>query len=288
MTSREAFAGLRALLREAGVPDPAFDAAVLLELAVGRQWRWRDAPLTPEEEALLAELGRRRAAREPLQYLAGRWPFLDFELEVGPGVLVPRADTELLCETGASLVKGIARPRVLDLCAGTGCVGLGLKSLVPAAQVICLEKSPQAFCYLQKNAAGALPGSGKKAPAVRAVLGDVFGFEKKLAPASLDLILANPPYVTGAEMEQLAPELAFEPRQALYAPEEGLAFYRHIAPGYFFALRPGGWLALEIGWRQGQAVCALLRAAGCQKVECRADLSGNDRVVLGQKPEKDL
>ena len=286
--SREAFRGVRDLLLQAGVPDAAFDAGVLMELAAGRDWRWREEPLTGGEQARLSELAQRRAAREPLQYLAGRWPFLDFELQVGPGVLVPRADTELLCETGARFLAGKPEPAVLDLCAGSGCVGLGLKRLVPGARVTALEKSPEAFHWLQKNAASALPGSSTGAPALRAVQGDVFGFEAQLAPGGLDLILANPPYVTEAELALLAPELSFEPREALYAPGEGLAFYRHIAPAYQPALAPGGWLAFEIGWQQGAAVQQLLLAAGYQNVKCRQDLSGNDRVVLGQKTEIDL
>ena len=286
--SREAFRGVRDLLLQAGVPDAAFDAGVLMELAAGRDWRWREEPLTGGEQARLSELAQRRAAREPLQYLAGRWPFLDFELQVGPGVLVPRADTELLCETGARLLAGKPEPAVLDLCAGSGCVGLGLKRLVPGARVTALEKSPEAFHWLQTNAASALPGSSTGAPALRAVQGDVFGFEAQLAPGGLDLILANPPYVTEAELALLAPELSFEPREALYAPGEGLAFYRHIAPAYQPALAPGGWLAFEIGWQQGAAVQQLLLAAGYQNVKCRQDLSGNDRVVLGQKTEIDL
>ena len=203
-------------------------------------------------------------------------------------MLVPRADTELLCETGARLLAGKPEPAVLDLCAGSGCVGLGLKRLVPGARVTALEKSPEAFHWLQKNAASALPGSSTGAPALRAVQGDVFGFEAQLAPGGLDLILANPPYVTEAELALLAPELSFEPREALYAPGEGLAFYRHIAPAYQPALAPGGWLAFEIGWQQGAAVQQLLLAAGYQNVKCRQDLSGNDRVVLGQKTEIDL
>ena len=265
--SREVFRGVRDLLLQAGVPDAAFDAGVLMELAAGRDWRWREEPLTGGEQARLSELA---------------------QLQVGPGVLVPRADTELLCETGARLLAGKPEPAVLDLCAGSGCVGLGLKRLVPGARVTALEKSPEAFHWLQKNAASALPGSSTGAPALRAVQGDVFGFEAQLAPGGLDLILANPPYVTEAELALLAPELSFEPREALYAPGEGLAFYRHIAPAYQPALAPGGWLAFEIGWQQGAAVQQLLLAAGYQNVKCRQDLSGNDRVVLGQKTEIDL
>ena len=282
---RLARARLTGRLRDAGCPDPSFDAAWLLRYVTGRDPRLDDTPLSESEAARLEDLARQRAERIPLQYLAGRWPFLDMELAVGPGVLIPRADTELLCETGAQLAAGLAAPRVLDLCAGSGCVGLGLKRLVPAAQVTCLEKSPEAFAYLTRNAAEALPGASKERPAVQTVLGDVFCYQESLAAESLDMILSNPPYVTAEEMKQLAPELAFEPAMALEAEHEGLCFYEHIAPAYFAALRPGGWLAVEIGCAQGRAVQAIFAAAGYQNIALRQDLGANDRVVLGQKPE---
>ena len=285
---RQAVRMVQDALQAAGCPDADYDARELLRIAAGKDPRLLFDPLTRPQAECLAELAAQRMQRVPLQYLAGEWDFLGLTFKVGPGVLCPRADTELLCETGARLLAGKPEPAVLDLCAGSGCVGLGLKRLVPGARVTALEKSPEAFHWLQKNAASALPGSSTGAPALRAVQGDVFGFEAQLAPGGLDLILANPPYVTEAELALLAPELSFEPREALYAPGEGLAFYRHIAPAYQPALAPGGWLAFEIGWQQGAAVQQLLLAAGYQNVKCRQDLSGNDRVVLGQKTEIDL
>lgn len=280
---RTAHAWARARLEAAGVEDAAFDAACLMELVAGKNWRWMDGELTDEQKKHLEQLTEKRAQRYPLQYLAGHWPFLDFELEVGPGVLIPRADTELLCETGAELLAGKTGPQVLDLCAGSGCVGLGIKRLVPAAQVTCLEKSPEAFAYLTRNAAGALPGFDTERPAVQPVAGDVFTYQNQLAPESLELVLSNPPYVTGDEMKELEPELRFEPEMALEAAHEGLAFYEHIAPGYLAALRQGGWLAVEIGWEQGAAVRGIFEAAGYRNVAVRQDLAGKDRVVLGQK-----
>ena len=116
------------------------------------------------------------------------------------------------------------------------------------------------------------------------VQGDVFEYQRRLAPESLDLILSNPPYVTDEEMERLDPEVRREPAMALRADREGLAFYEHIAPAYLPALRPGGWLAVEIGWKQGVVVQAIFRAAGYEAVACIPDLEGRDRVVAGKKP----
>ncbi|MDY5006982.1 MAG: peptide chain release factor N(5)-glutamine methyltransferase [Candidatus Fournierella merdipullorum] len=288
MRARQAFDEARKRLEAAGVEDAAFDAAALVATQAGDGWRWQDPELDETALARLEALTARRVAREPLQYILGRWPFLDFELQVGPGVLCPRADTELLAEEGAKRLAGKSSPAVLDLCAGSGCVGLGVKRLCPAARVTCLEKSPEAFQYLERNAASALPGFDVACPAVSCIRGDVFEYQRQLAPESLDLILSNPPYVTDGEMERLAPEVLREPAMALRADHEGLAFYEHIAPAYLPALRPGGWLAVEIGWQQGAAVQAIFRAAGYETVACIPDLEGRDRVVAGQKPEKGI
>ena len=152
MLPRAAVREVEARLRAAGCPDADFDAAELFRLAAGGDARLADAPLGAEQAERLEALTARRAAREPLQYLCGSWPFLDFELAVGPGVLCPRADTEVVAEAAAGMLAGVEAPRVLDLCAGTGCLGLGVKRFCPAAQVTSLEKSPAAYRYLEQNA----------------------------------------------------------------------------------------------------------------------------------------
>ena len=163
MTPRDAVRQLEARLTAAGCPDADYDAAELFRLVTGRDVRLADAPLTEAQAAQLESLCLRREAREPLQYLCGRWSFLDFELIVGPGVLCPRADTEVVAEAAAQTLAGVKAPRVLDLCAGTGCLGLGVKRFCPDAQATCVEKSPEAFRYLEQNVRTALPGA---APAV--------------------------------------------------------------------------------------------------------------------------
>ena len=260
----------------------------------------------------------RRAAREPLQYLCGSWSFLDFELAVGPGVLCPRADTEVVAQAAAETLAGLAAPRVLDLCAGTGCLGLGVKRFCPAAQVTCVEKSPAAFAYLEKNARCAVSGQGrqtenvlepsafaqadapaldwdpalnalragkKPAYAVQPVQADLFTYWETLPEGQLELIVSNPPYLTAAEMEQLQPEVAQEPAMALEAGEDGLMFYRALAQHYQNALCPGGALVLEIGWQQREAVRALLAENGWAEIRCIQDFGGNDRCVIARRPK---
>ncbi|MCI5573186.1 MAG: peptide chain release factor N(5)-glutamine methyltransferase [Faecalibacterium prausnitzii] len=319
MLPRAAVKEVETRLAAAGCPDADYDARELFRLAAGRDMRLSDRALTASQAQALEALCLRREQREPLQYLCGIWSFLDFDLAVGPGVLCPRADTEVVAEAAAGTLTGVEAPRVLDLCAGTGCLGLGIKRFCPAAQVTCVEKSPEAFVYLEKNCRCALKGQDRRTedlleptafeqadapvfdwgPALNAlrretkpaydaepVQGDLFTYWQQLPEGQLDLILSNPPYLTAAEMQQLQPEVAQEPAIALEAGEDGLLFYRELAQHYQKALRPGGALVLEIGWQQREAVTALLAENGWSDVECRRDFDGNDRCILARRPEK--
>ena len=280
LTPREAVRAVEARLSAAGCPDADYDARELFRVAAGRDARLSDRVLTTEEAEKLEALCTRREQREPLQYLCGIWSFLDFDLAVGPGVLCPRADTEVVAEAAAELLRGVPHPKVLDLCAGTGCLGLGVQRFCPAAEVTSLEKSPAAFAYLTRNAR--LPSGLHLTP----VQGDLFTYWETLPEGELDLIVSNPPYLTAAEMGQLQPEVAQEPAMALAAGEDGLVFYRALAEHYQRALRPGGALVLEIGWQQREAVTALLEANGWVGIACRKDYGGNDRAVTARKPCK--
>ena len=226
MRPQEAVREIEARLTAAGCPDADFDARELFRLVTGADLRLADQPLTAAQADRLETLTVRRADREPLQYLCGSWPFLDFELAVGPGVLCPRADTE-------------------------------------------------------QNAQNAL-----HRPAATPVLGDLFTYWETLPEGKLDLIVSNPPYLTAAEMQQLQPEVAREPAMALEAGADGLVFYRAIAEHYQKALRPGGALALEIGWQQREAVTALLAENGWVEIACKKDYGGNDRCITARRCQK--
>lgn len=271
-----AYQKLCARLMMAGVPDARFDAAQLYTFVTGRDHRLDDGP-TAEEASRLQVLAERRAGREPLQYLLGEWDFLDFTLKVGRGVLCPRADSEVVCETAIELLKDSEAPVVYDLCAGTGCLGLGIARAVPSAKVTCVELSHDAWPYLTANVAGT---------GVQAVQDDILTYYNRLPSGGADLIISNPPYLTAEEMAHLMPETAREPAIALDGGADGLDFYRLLTAHYRDALRPGGWLVLEIGCAQAADVLALGAANGWVNGSCRKDYGSNDRVVLLQKPEK--
>ena len=313
----------RKRLREAGVEGAQLEARELVCCAAGksREQFYRDMALYASDpvEEKLAELLERRLAGEPVAYLIGEWEFYGLGLDITPDVLIPRMDTEVLAERAILLARAAGEgARVLDLCAGTGCLGLGVKRFCPAAQVTCVEKSPAAFAYLEKNARCALTGQGrqtenvleptaleqanaptfdwgpalnalranqKPAYAVQPVQGDLFTYWETLPEGQLELIVSNPPYLTAAEMEQLQPEVAQEPAMALEAGEDGLVFYRALAQHYKNALCPGGALVLEIGWQQREAVTALLAENGWAEIRCIQDFGGNDRCVTARRPK---
>ncbi len=275
-------APLERRLAAAGVEDARFDAAQLFTLVTGKNaFTQGGAPLSPAEAARLDALVERRCRREPLQYICGEWDFLDLTLTVGPGVLIPRADTELAAETAIAAARAAgSAPEVLDLCAGTGCIALAVARHAPGARVRAVELYPRAFSCLEQN-------NARYGGAVLAVRADVFSYQARCAPESLDVIVANPPYIAPAEMDALAPELRFEPREALCAEGDGLSFYRHIAPAYRPALKKGGALILEIGSAQGPAVADILCAAGYADVRVLPDLAGLPRCVSARKGSSD-
>ena len=277
MDPRMAAGMVAGMLQASGCSDPDFDAVELTRLVTGQDPRLSETPLTEEQAARLAQLAALRFERRPLQYIEGKWGFLDFEVQVGEGVLIPRQDSEAICLKAIDLLKGQAAPAVLDLCAGSGCLGLAVKSRCPAARVTAVEKSAEALPWLQKNAAEALPGFDAAHPALNVQQGDVFQWNKGQAEGQFDLILANPPYLTAEEMRTLQPEVEFEPAMALDGGEDGLDFYRHIAKAYRPLTKPGGWLVMEFGWQQWEPVKALLEAAGWQDVQRILDAEGRDR-----------
>lgn len=276
--AKNAFRSLRRRLVRAGF-EPVNEANVLFEAATGL----RPCALMPGDRLDIAQLREivrlfwLRRSGEPLQYIAGRWPFLDFVLRVGHGVLVPRDETEELAQRAIEFAQGRGEPRVLDLCSGSGCVAIAIKRAVPAAAVTAAELSDEALAYLRQNAA-ALCGP------VEIVRADVFRYQEELPDGGLDLITANPPYVTPRDYERNLDELKNEPRMAFLGGEDGLDFYRHIIPAYLSKLKPGGRLIFETGFDQTEAVGALMRAAGYVGVRTHIDLFGAPRNVEGTRP----
>jgi len=222
-------------------------------------------------------------AGEPLAYILGEWEFYGLKLYVDKNVLIPRDDTcavvSLAVKQGLFLDKD---PRILDLCTGSGCIGLAIAHRVKDARVTLADISRGALAVAKKNAVrNHLTGRISCIPAD--ALGKPSAFLGKF-----DLIVSNPPYITGAEMKELPVSVKnYEPHLALFGGDDGLDFYRSIAENYKTALKPGGFLCFEFGMNQGDAVCDILTANGYTILERSRDYNDRERAVIAQFGRKE-
>lgn len=264
-------------LRDCGIEDYGFEARVILRHITGLDNKqimlsYNEA-LTPYQIRRLEDIINRRKARYPLQYILGEWDFYGLCFKVGEGVLIPRADSETAVDIALGMIKDIKNPKVLDLCAGSGAIGLSIAANRSDSTVTLLEKYPEAQKYLKENI--------KLNGAVNAVCvsGDVLAGD--LNGEKFDLIVSNPPYIPSGELKSLQPEVLYEPGTALDGGEDGLLFYRAITEKYKDSINPGGGICFEVGIRQAEKVKSLLDGAGFKNTGTQKDFGGIDRVVFG-------
>ena len=263
-------------LSTAGVPAARTDAEQLLAAALGVP-RTRLAPVETvdaETAVRFAELVARRSAREPLQHLVGTVAFRYVEIAVGPGVFVPRPETELLVDAVLPVLRASPHPVAVDLCAGSGALALAVADEVPSATVYAVERSPSALHWLRRNCAGSN---------VQVVAADVAdpGLLPQLTDR-VDAVLANPPYV--ASDEDVDPEVRHDPADALFAGPDGLAVLPAVVATARRLLRSGAMLSVEHGDQQGPAINALLSGdAGWREVVDHRDLAGRPRYVTAER-----
>ena len=264
-------------LAAAGVPEPRLDAEYLLAEALGVKrlpmLADKGRALTDREAAAFEQALSRRAAREPLQYILGSQSFMGFPFRTDPRALIPRNDTEALCEEALRHLR--PGDRALDLCTGSGALAVALKKLCPGARVVASDLSADALALARENA-DALGAE------VEFRQGDLFA---PVAGERFQLVVSNPPYVPETLRGRLQAEVEREPALALFAGPDGLRFYRRIAreaPGY---LAPRGRLILEIGDGQGHAVSALLEKE-FEEIRVLNDLSGLPRVISAVRREE--
>lgn len=279
MTARDAVMEIRRRLGDAGIETAEYESYLFLEWICGisRMDYYLDQSKVIMEDQLreLFSMVDRRASHEPLQYLMGTADFMGFTFHVDERVLIPRQDTEVLVEMAVDRIQRQKNPKVLDLCCGSGCIGISVAKLCPDADVTLVDISAPALEVSRQNARDLEAH-------VKIIQSDLF----TEVPSRYDFILSNPPYIPTKVVEGLMPEVRdHEPHLALDGEEDGLAFYRRIAGQAGEHLNKNGTIIMEIGSDQGRDLTEILTGHGFSHVTVTKDLAGLDRVVSGRWDE---
>ena len=278
MTPAQGYRLARDRFERSGIPDASWDAAALMSAVISLpalECRIETGTvLSPQEEARFLALVERRAQREPLQYVLGTTEFCGLTFHVDARVLIPRPETELVVTEALKRLPDSPGAQVLDLCCGSGCIGLALAEARPDCHVTLSDLSPDALAVAEKNA------QNLNIPA-ECVLGSLFD---SVPGRMFDLVLSNPPYIPSRDCETLQEEVMREPLLALDGGMDGLDCYRRIladAPGH---MKPGASLIMEVGEGESEAVSGLAGAHGLLTECIVPDFRGIPRVVICRMP----
>lgn len=268
------------ILESAGVPNPRVDAELIVGEVLGisrggvQAKAATDAGLAPDDLVSIGELVERRAAREPLQHITGRAAFRNLDLAVGPGVFVPRPETEFVAQFAIDALRAVAGPRPVgvDLGTGSGAIALAMATEVLHAEVYGVEVSPRAFVWTKQNFREV---AADNATPVFIDLADALPH----LDGSVDVVISNPPYIPVGAVPRDPEVRLFDPEIALYGGEDGLDVVRQVSVTGLRLLHSGGLLVLEHGELQAQAIAALLKADGWSAIAHHRDLLGRDRAT---------
>ncbi len=284
MTIFEAYNNTKKRLSAAGIEDSVFEAKAIIRHITGLSnneilTNYMNT-LTAFQENNLTAILRQREIRYPLQYIIGQWGFYKYKFNVGVGVLIPRSDTEVLVETAVEFLKDRESPKVLDLCAGSGCIGISIAKDYPDSAVVMVEKFSEAARYIDEN----IKLNGAFNTCV--LMGDIF--DGIGSNGEYDIIVSNPPYIPQSELDLMDTETKFEPATALLCEGDGLMFYREIVKNYKGSLKDGGMIAFEVGFKQADSVSSLLEQNGFKEVKKIKDYNGINRVVSAIKQTEEI
>ncbi len=291
MTVREAIEFGEQELAAVGIESAALDAQLLLghllDIPHLELWLRQSDPLSAAQAGKFSQLLERRRRREPLQHITGWTSFLDLTLHVGPDVLIPRPETEILAQKAIEFLKSRTPPvSVLDWGTGSGCLALSIARALPRVKVTALDASPDALRIARANAI-----AHRLADSIRFVegqglegLGAALGAGVPVSP--FDAIVSNPPYIPTTEIGQLQPEVRdHDPRLALDGGPDGLDCFRELARIARPWLKPGGRLLVEFGDGQGPALTRLFAELGWESIGIEKDLSGRERILIVGSPQ---
>jgi len=274
-----------AVLSRAGIRNADVDAELLIGHVLGlsrgqvQAKAVTDAAIDPEQQLAVLEAIERRAAREPLQHITGVAPFRSLELAVGPGVFVPRPETESVAQVAIDALLAVpsASPRAIDLGTGSGAIAIAMATEVPHAEIVAVENSSRAFVWARQNVRE-LAGEN-----LRLIFADLAELPAELDGSPLDgtfdVVVSNPPYIPLGAIPRDPEVRLHDPEVALYGGEDGLDVVRAISIRAAALLRPGGTLVIEHGELQGSAIRELLASDGWRAAATHRDLLGRDRTT---------
>ncbi|MDR0249680.1 MAG: peptide chain release factor N(5)-glutamine methyltransferase [Oscillospiraceae bacterium] len=281
-TLNDVYLELRKYLKKALIEQPEFEAREILRVLVGKDVSsfMRDIHQYVEDRtaAKALSLAQKREHGMPLAYVLGQWDFHGLTLEVTPDVLIPRPDTEVLADLAISTLREHAPDgRFLDLCCGSGCVGLAVASELPELKVVLADTSVKALEVARRNA--------RELHNIIIITEACAKQPPSPALGEFNVIAANPPYVSDDEYMALEPSVReHEPELALRGGADGLDVIRAIAEHWYFALRPGGYMMLETGYNQARQTAQILQNSGYAEVSAHRDLQDYERVVVARRP----
>ena len=281
-TYNDIYIKARRRLKDAGIEAHSLEARLIVSQAAGKtvEKLMQDLSLysTDEVDKAVQDMVDRRIAGEPVAYITGQWEFYGVPLEITRDALIPRTDTEVLVKAAIGLFEGRnGRPRILDLCAGSGCVGVAMGVHMPGARVVMVDNSPKALSLCRRNI-------HLNDLDVRVLCVDADVTKKPpMLLGDFDLITCNAPYIPTAELAALDPSVKdYEPVQALDGGEDGLDVIRPVIRLWKSVLRDKGVLMLEVGEGQAPAVGGLMEKSGFEAITFFKDTGGTDRVVAGR------
>lgn len=282
MTVREALLLGKRCLKNANIPAWHLDAELILShiLEVSRLELivYHERTVSKEEFKLFWRFLKLRADHVPVAYIVGHKEFYGLDLAVEPGILIPRPETEFLVEKSLAIIAKMDKPRIADICCGSGAIAVAIAVNNKKVKVFASDISPLAQKLTEKNSK-----AHNVEDRVIFLKGNLFSPFARKNISNLDLIVSNPPYIPKAQLDYLPKDVKKEPKLALDGGEDGLNFYRIISKKAAIYLKPGGHLILEIGWNQARDVKKLLEQEDFMGIEIMKDYAGFDRVVLGKK-----
>ena len=268
-------------LKAGGIDSPEYDARCMIKYFFGIDRPDYDKIIElPEKDNTLNDFFHAvdsRTGGYPLQYIIKSWSFMDCELSLGEGVLIPNDDTEVCVRECMRFINEnkICSPTIIDLCGGSGAISIELAKKYPEAKIFSLELSDKAFEYLCINI------HKNKADNIKPIKGSLFDYYDNFEDNYFDILISNPPYVKTDDIPLLQREVQYEPVMALDGGKDGLVFYRGICEKWLSKLKDKGFISLEIGEELGKSAAEMLKLSGVTDVRILQDLSGLDRTVSG-------